>query len=108
MQAVETPSIRAPSVGYWISLFVVPCIFLAIMAIVDRAPQIDPALLRAKFRVVVSDSEQPPAFREDVPPEDFTGAVDYTPVDTDNVTSAPGTRSRSKRHRRRRVCGACS
>jgi signal transduction histidine kinase len=88
MQAVETPSIRAPSVGYWISLFVVPCIFLGLMAVVDRAPQIDPALLRAKFRVVVSDSEQPPAFREDVPPEDFAGAVDYTPVDADNVTSA--------------------
>src|SRR5687768_17324248 len=85
MQAVETPSVRAPSVGYWISLFVVPCIFLAIMAAVDRAPQIDPALLRAKFRVVVSDSEQPPPF--DVPAEDFAGAMDYTPVDADNVTS---------------------
>ena len=87
MQAIETPSVRSPSVGYWISLFLVPCVFLAIMAVVDRAPLIDPALLRAKFRVVVSDSEQPPPFRQDVPAEDFAGYMDYTPVDANNVAS---------------------
>jgi signal transduction histidine kinase len=87
MQAIETRSIRSPSVAYWISVLLVPWVFLGLMAIVDRAPAIDPALLRAKFRVVVSDSEQPPAFRQDVPAEDFSGYVDYTPVDANNVAS---------------------
>ena len=57
------------------------------MAVVDRAPPIDPALLRSKFRVVVSESEQPPQFPQDVPAEDFAGAVDYTPVNARNVAS---------------------
>jgi signal transduction histidine kinase len=87
MQAIETPSVRAPSVGYWISLFLAPCFYLALMAVVDRAPPIDPALLRDQFRIVISDSQQPPPFREDLPAEDYSGAMDYTPVAANNVTS---------------------
>jgi hypothetical protein len=87
MQAIQTPSLRAPSVGYWISLFLAPCLFLALMAVVDRAPPIDPALLRDQFRIVISDSQQPPQFREDLPAEDYAGYMDYTPVAADNVTS---------------------
>jgi signal transduction histidine kinase len=87
MQAIETPSVRSPSVAYWISLGLGPFVFLLIMALVDRAPPIDPALLRSKFRVVVSNSQQPPPFRQDVPPEDFAGYVDITPVDANNVAS---------------------
>jgi signal transduction histidine kinase len=87
MQAIDTPSARAPSTFYWISLILVPIVFLAVMTLVDRSPPIDEALLRSKFRVVISDSEQPPQFRQDLPPEDFTGATDYTPVDARNIAS---------------------
>ncbi len=97
MQAVETPSVRSPSVGYWISLFLVPCVFLAIMAVVDRAPPIDPALLRAKFRVVVSDSEQPPPFRRMSRPK-ISPATWTTRRWTPTTSRASGTRSRSKRN----------
>src|SRR5512138_3857644 len=87
MQAIDTPSAPAPSTFYWISLILVPVVFLAVMTLVDRSPPIDDALLRSKFRVVISDSEQPPQFRADVPPEDFVGATDYTPVDARNIAS---------------------
>lgn len=87
MQAIDTPSARAPSTFYWISLILVPAVFLAVMAMVDRSPPIDDALLRSKFRFVISDSEQPPQFRQDIPPEDFAGATDYTPVDARNIAS---------------------
>ena len=63
MQAIETPPVRSPSVGYWISLALAPCVFLLVMALVDREPQIDPSLLRSKFRVVASESELPPQFQ---------------------------------------------
>ncbi|MGH8238789.1 MAG: hypothetical protein ACREXP_17470, partial [Steroidobacteraceae bacterium] len=87
MQAVDSLSARSPSVAYWISLGLVPVAFLLIMALIDRAPPIDPALLRSKFRIVASESEQPPQFPQQVPPEDFTGAVDYTPVNASNIAS---------------------
>ncbi len=87
MQAVATPSARSPSIGYWISLFLAPCVFLLIMALVDREPQIDPSLLRSKFRVIASESEQPPQFPQEVPSEEFAGYVDYTPVDARNIAS---------------------
>ncbi|HKQ15865.1 MAG TPA: ATP-binding protein [Steroidobacteraceae bacterium] len=87
MQAIDTPSARSPSLFYWISLVLIPAVYLLAMTFVDRSPQIDPALLRSKFRVVSSDSVQPPPFREDLPPEDFTGYVDYTPVDARNIAS---------------------
>ncbi len=87
MQAVDSLSARSPSVAYWISLGLVPVTFLLIMALIDRAPPIDPALLRSKFRIVASDSEQPPRFQQQVPPEDFAGAVDYTPVNARNIAS---------------------
>ena len=87
MQAVDSLSARSPSVAYWISLGLVPVAFLLIMALIDRAPPIDPALLRSKFRIVASESEQPPQFPQQVPPEDFAGAVDYTPVNARNIAS---------------------
>jgi signal transduction histidine kinase len=86
MQAVDSLSARSPSVAYWISLGLVPAAFLLIMALIDRAPPIDPVLLRSTFRVVASESEQPPRF-EDVLPENFAGAVDYTPVNARNIAS---------------------
>lgn len=87
MQAIDSPSVRSPSLFYWVSLVLVPVVYLFAMAIVDRSPPIDPELLRSKFRVVISDSEQPPQFRQDIPPEDFTDATDYTPVDARNIAS---------------------
>ncbi len=81
MQAVETPSARSPSVGYWISLALVPCVFLLVMALVDRAPQIDLALLRCQVprRRRASRSSRRSS-RRTFRPEDFAGYVDYTPV----------------------------
>src|ERR1044071_5023872 len=87
MQAIDTPYARPPSTSYWISLILVPAVFIAVMTFVDRSPPIDQALLRSQFRVVISDSEQPPQFRQEVPPEDFAGATDYTPVDARNIAS---------------------
>lgn len=87
MLAIDTPSARAPSTFYWISLILVPIVFIAVMTLADRSPPIDSALLRSKFRVVVSDSEQVPQFRQDVAPQDFIGATDYTPVDARNIAS---------------------
>ena len=36
MQAIDTPSARAPSTFYWIRLILVPVVFLAVMTIVAR------------------------------------------------------------------------
>ena len=87
MQAIDTPSARPPSTFYWISLILVPVVYLFAMAIVDRSPQIDPALLRPTARVVISDSEQPPLFRRELPLVDLVDSTDYTPVDARNVAS---------------------
>jgi signal transduction histidine kinase len=87
MQAVDTLSARSPSLGYWISLGLVPFAFLLFMSFIDRAPSIDSSLLRSKFRIVASESPTPPRFPQDVPPEDFAGAVDYTPVNERNIAS---------------------
>ena len=73
--------------AYWISLALVPFAFLLTMKLIDRAPPIDPTLLRSKFRVVQSDSAQPPDFSA-VAEEDFLGYVDYIPVDARNIASA--------------------
>ena len=67
MQAIDTPSARSPSLFYWISLMLVPVVYLFVMTIVDRSPPIDSALLRSKARVVVSNSEQPPQFGKELP-----------------------------------------
>lgn len=87
MLAIDTPSARSPSLAYWISLALVPVIFLVAMAFVDRAPPTDPSLLRSTFRAVVSDSQQPPDFSA-VAPDDFAGFVDFVPVDATNIASA--------------------
>ncbi len=87
MLAIDTPSARSPAVAYWISLVLVPVIFLLTMSFIDRAPPIDPSLLRSTLRAVVSDSQQPPDFSA-VAPDDFTGYVDFVPVDARNIASA--------------------
>jgi signal transduction histidine kinase len=87
MQAIETPSARPPSTFYWISLILVPAVYLFAMATIDRSPPIDPALLRSKARVVIGDSQQPPHFSKEIPPLDLAESSDYTPVDARNVAS---------------------
>ena len=87
MQAVETPSVRSPSVGYWISLFLVPCIFLAIMAVVDRAPPDRPCAVAREIPCRGERLGAAAAVPQDVPAEDFAGYMDYTPVDANNVAS---------------------
>ncbi len=86
MLAIDTPSARSLSVAYWISLVLVPVIFLVAMGFVDRAPTIDPSLFRSTFRAVVSDSDLPPDFSAAIP-EDFTGHIDFIPVDARNIAS---------------------
>ena len=87
MLAIDTPSARTPAVAYWISLVLVPVIFLLTMSFIDRAPPIDPSLLRSTLRALVSDSQQPPDFSA-VAPDDFAGHIDFVPVDARNIASA--------------------
>src|SRR4026207_1939275 len=87
MQAIDSPPVRAPSLFYWVSLVLAPIVYLCAMTIVDRSPSIDPALLRAKARVVISDSEQPPQFSRDITPENLVDSVAFTPVNASNVRS---------------------
>lgn len=87
MQAIDSPPVRAPSLFYWVSLVLAPIVYLFAMTIVDRSPAIDPALLRAKARVVISDSEQPPQFSRDITPENLVDSVAFTPVNASNVAS---------------------
>lgn len=72
--------------AYWISLAVVPFAFLAAMKLIDRAPAIDPSLLRATFRALESEALQPPDF-SGVAADDFTDHIDYIEVNERNVAS---------------------
>jgi signal transduction histidine kinase len=72
--------------AYWISLALVPFAFLLFMKLIDRAPPIDPSLLRSTFRAIESESAQPPDF-SGVPEDDFAGMVDFIPVNARNIAS---------------------
>jgi signal transduction histidine kinase len=72
--------------AYWISLVLLPFVFLAAMALIDREPQIDPALLRTTFRTLESEATQPPDFSS-VAPDDFAGHIDFIPVNARNIAS---------------------
>ncbi len=72
--------------AYWISLALVPFAFLLFMRLIDRAPPIDPSLLRATFRAIESESAEPPDFSA-VPEQDFAGYIDFIPVNARNIAS---------------------
>jgi signal transduction histidine kinase len=72
--------------AYWISLALAPFAFLLFMKLVDRAPPIDPSLLRSTFRALESEATQPPDFSS-APEDDFKDHVDYIPVNERNIAS---------------------
>ena len=72
--------------AYWISLALVPFVFLLFMKLIDRAPPIDPSLLRSTFRALESESAEPPDFSA-VAEDDFMNYVDYIPVNARNIAS---------------------
>ena len=47
---------------YWLTVALVPVVFLALMYLVDREPGIDPRLLKSVVLSLPSDSIEPPAF----------------------------------------------
>src|SRR5688572_7744047 len=72
--------------AYWISLALAPFAFLLFMKLIDRAPPLDPSLLRSTFRALASEATQPPDFSS-APEDDFKDHVDYIPVNERNIAS---------------------
>jgi signal transduction histidine kinase len=76
--ALSNPAPRV-SIVYWISVVLVPVLFLLAMQFVDRSPAIDTSLLHSSAVAVVGQTDQPPNFLQQgsrVSLPDQTFAVD--------------------------------
>lgn len=85
MQSITTSPAQPPSAIYWVSVILIPVLFILAMRFIDRPPFIEPSWLRANAWAVNSDSDQPPVFSSDTAAP--VQLPDVTTVDSSGVAS---------------------